>query len=235
MFTSSHHSRRGTRRGVVLILVLGMLGLMALIGIMFASYSGQAEINARNYALSRNAPDPANLLDFALAQLINDTNNPQSALRGHSLTRDMYGNDASNNGYLSGRPTDGASMMLLTVPATAETAAPYTGLFKCETNISITDSAFTDYNFTRWILRFPPNTSVSPALVSETFEVVVDDFLTGPNRIFYLSPPDNILPKPTIAGYASPETTATGSQLIGLRTNLAFELDGRFLRASTLR
>ena len=115
MFTSSHHRRRGTRRGVVLILVLGMLGLMALIGVTFATYSGQAEINARNYALGQTTPDPANVLDFALAQLINDTNNPQSALRGHSLKRDMYGNDAVNNGFLKGRPTDGAMMTLPSV------------------------------------------------------------------------------------------------------------------------
>ena len=33
-------------------------------------------------------------MDYALAQLINDTNNPLSALRGHSLLRDMYGNDS---------------------------------------------------------------------------------------------------------------------------------------------
>ena len=58
MFTSSHHRRRGTRRGVVLILVLGMLGLMALIGVMFATYSGQAEINARNFSLAQDRPRP---------------------------------------------------------------------------------------------------------------------------------------------------------------------------------
>ncbi len=33
-------------------------------------------------------------MDYALAQLINDTNNPLSAIRGHSLLRDMYGNDS---------------------------------------------------------------------------------------------------------------------------------------------
>ncbi len=33
-------------------------------------------------------------MDYALSQLINDTNNPLSAIRGHSLLRDMYGNDS---------------------------------------------------------------------------------------------------------------------------------------------
>ncbi len=32
-------------------------------------------------------------MDFALSQLINDTGDPRSVIRGHSLARDMYGND----------------------------------------------------------------------------------------------------------------------------------------------
>ena len=37
-------------------------------------------------------------MDFALSQLISDTANPTSVIRGHSLLRDMYGNDAAANG-----------------------------------------------------------------------------------------------------------------------------------------
>ena len=40
-----HHTR--ARRGIVLVLVLAMLGLLALIGVTFATFSGQARINAR--------------------------------------------------------------------------------------------------------------------------------------------------------------------------------------------
>ena len=40
------------RRGIVLVLVLAMLGLLALIGVTFATFSSQARINARNYAQS---------------------------------------------------------------------------------------------------------------------------------------------------------------------------------------
>ena len=39
-------------------------------------------------------PQDDELMDFALAQLITDTNDIRSAIRGHSLARDMYGNDA---------------------------------------------------------------------------------------------------------------------------------------------
>ncbi len=39
-----HHKR--ARRGIVLVLVLAMLGLLALIGVTFATFSGQSKINA---------------------------------------------------------------------------------------------------------------------------------------------------------------------------------------------
>ncbi|MDB5349438.1 MAG: hypothetical protein JWN86_685 [Planctomycetota bacterium] len=83
----------GRRRGVVLILILAMLGLLALIGVTFATFSGQAQIGARHAAEAVHTPPPEQVIDFALDQLINDTGNPASALRGHSLKRDMYGLD----------------------------------------------------------------------------------------------------------------------------------------------
>ena len=47
-------------------------------------------------------------MDFALQQLIADTGDVRSALRGHSLAHDMFGNDAGNNGYLAAHPSTGA-------------------------------------------------------------------------------------------------------------------------------
>src|SRR4051794_12429698 len=99
MFVSLRDSRL-RRRGVVLIVVLGMLSLLALIGVTFATFSGQARVNARNFSQSQNRLDVSEVMDYALAQLIEDTADPQSALRGHSLKRDMYGNDATTNGFL---------------------------------------------------------------------------------------------------------------------------------------
>ena len=88
-----HHTR--VRRGIVLVLVLAMLGLLALIGVTFATFSGQARINARNFAQSVIQPQDDELMDFALQQLITDTGDLRSAIRGHSLARDMFGNDAA--------------------------------------------------------------------------------------------------------------------------------------------
>ena len=98
MFFGSQEQSRARRRGVVLILILGMLALMALIGVTFATFAGQALVNNRNFSQSVNFPTSEQLMDYGLAQLINDTNNPLSAMRGHSLLRDMYGNDSLMTG-----------------------------------------------------------------------------------------------------------------------------------------
>ena len=44
-----------------------MLGLLALIGVTFATFSGQARINNRNYQQSLLQPQGDELLDFAPA------------------------------------------------------------------------------------------------------------------------------------------------------------------------
>ena len=61
------------RRGIVLVLILGVLGLMAVIGVAFATFSGQSRISARNFAQSVNQPQRDELMDYALSQLICDT------------------------------------------------------------------------------------------------------------------------------------------------------------------
>ena len=105
--------RTRVRRGIVLILVLAMLGLLALIGVTFATFSGQARLNARNFAQSVLQPQSDELMDFALAQLINDTGDVRSAIRGHSLARDMYGTNITNaNGYLTVNPVTGGPFLV---------------------------------------------------------------------------------------------------------------------------
>src|SRR5438270_9351216 len=104
---------RARRRGVVLVVILGMLGLLALIRVTFATFSNQAQVNARNFSQSMSFPDANEVFDFALSQLIDDTANPQSVIRAHSVKRDMYGNDALTNGaLLSGvRPDTGVPIV----------------------------------------------------------------------------------------------------------------------------
>ena len=154
------------RRGIVLVLILAVLGLMAVIGITFATFSGQSRISARNFAQSVNQPQRDELMDYALAQLISDTADIRSAIRGHSLARDMYGNDtyldANGNphpligGYLTSRP-DGAYMPPVPDPyfyvTQVATVPGFPTLFDLTTNITVGDPAFYGYDFTRWTLR----------------------------------------------------------------------------------
>ena len=81
MLTGTRRPTR-VRRGIVLVLVLATLGLLALVGVTFATFSGQARINARNFAQSVLKPQADELLDYALLQLITDTADPRSVIRG---------------------------------------------------------------------------------------------------------------------------------------------------------
>ena len=119
-------------------------------------------------------------MDFALQQLIADTGDVRSAIRGHSLARDMFGNDASNNGYLAGNPSSGAPFTITNIQPVANSA----GLYDFQTNIPIpaADPTFYGYNFTRWIMRVsyvgPVNTGNGKA-VDQTFEVLYDNMTQG--------------------------------------------------------
>ncbi|MGA9922073.1 MAG: hypothetical protein WBQ29_01645, partial [Isosphaeraceae bacterium] len=245
-----NQGKRG-RRGIVLVLVLGMLALMALIGITFATFSGQSRISARNFFQSMNQPQRDELMDYALSQLISDTPNHQSAIRGHSLARDMYGNDASFNGYLTSRPGG------------AGTTAPYnysqfyiqqiqqvgtTNLYDVLTNLALGDSALYGYNFTRWVLRLGyvgPVPTGTPMPVSQTFDIITDDYSNilgsavadGVHRVFRISAPDSTtyLNNPSLADlYNHPSWnngTTPAVQPPSVNQYFPFILDGRWLHA----
>ena len=210
------------RRGIVLVLVLGVLALMAVIGITFATFSGQSRVSARNFAQSVNQPQRDELMDYALSQLISDTPDPRSAIRGHSLARDMYGNDANFNGYLPSRP-GGAGLVapynynyfyIQTVTALGG------NLYNLTTNIPQNDSAIYGYtSFTRWTIRvsytgalatLPPGSPNPPysGVVSQSFEVLNDNGYnvssTNP-RVLTV----NILSSPTSPPYATTDATTS--------------------------
>jgi large repetitive protein len=247
---ASHRHSSLRRRGVVLVVILGMLGLLALIGVTFATFSGQAKINARNFAQAQNFPDSSEVMDFALAQLVDDTSNPQSAIRGHSLRRDMYGNDTTTNGFLAARPDNvpmppgGNSLFFIT--GMQDDPTPNSNLVMLRTNIPAQDPAFYGYNFTRWIMRVTNPQGAPP--VTQTLEILRDDntgqspFTEG-MRVFYVmnftSPPNPRVGFDTLTHIHNPNTTPTDVYLApplnpqtGFTTPLfPFTLDGRYLYA----
>ena len=233
------------RRGIVLVLILGVLALMAVIGVAFATFSGQSRISARNFAQSVNQPQRDELMDYALEQLIGDTADIRSAIRGHSMARDMYGNDGNFNGYLASRP-DGAFMPPHGDPyfyITGVTAGTGT-LYNLTTNIPAGDPAFYGYNFTRWTLRVTYNGTLANGgtnVVAQTLEVLADTS-PGGYRVFTvnIAPTDaaTTLINPTVTtsyptGYATQLpgqylVAAAGGTLTGV---CQFILDGRWLHA----
>src|SRR5262249_50900823 len=147
------------------------------------------------------------LMFFALSQLVEDTSNPASAIRGHSLLRDMYGNDAFSNGRLTARP-DGQPVGPFSNAQFYVLAAEFeqtSKLWRLRTNIPALDPAFYGYNFTRWIIRFRHEGFPSPGPVDQTCEILIDDdsgasaFSQG-YRVFVVSDPDSasVLNNPTL-------------------------------------
>lgn len=218
-----HHPSPTARRGVVLILVLGMLGLLALIGVAFATFSGQAQYTARIYSQKLAIPDAEDLMEFALEQLVNDTNDPLSSLRGHGLLRDMYGSDAANNGFLDSLPYSGASLQVTNI-VSSTTTTPYR--YVVDTNIP---GYLGSYDFRRWIMRVQPSVTTNGAggqqyNVSQTFEVLDSQVVNNVRQLTISGA--HVLPNiPHPAG---------GNRTVGMTdpvNPMVFELDGRYLRA----
>src|SRR5439155_7069338 len=99
MLIRTHNSQATDRRGVILLVVISLLTLFAIVGLSFVLYAN-AEANASKIyreAANQNQIDmePELLFNMFLGQLIYDVNDDYtgvySAMRGHSLTRSMYG------------------------------------------------------------------------------------------------------------------------------------------------
>lgn len=149
-----------TRRGVVLILILAMLSLLAIIGVSFATFSGQARYATRTYTQKLAIPDPESLIDFGMSQLINDSTSPMSAIYGHSFKRDLYGNDALNHGSLTRTPSGGP--ILITANPTTVSTGPI--VYQIQTNLP----TVIGIDISRWVVTLP----ATATSVAATYEVV---------------------------------------------------------------
>ena len=82
------------RRGVLLLVILGLLAMFGLVAVTFVITTGHFRRSAQ--ALQRVdqfRDDPKALLDEAFAQCVRGSNNVGSAIGPHSLLEDIYGND----------------------------------------------------------------------------------------------------------------------------------------------
>src|SRR5271155_3473927 len=92
-------SHSSGRQGVILLVVISLLVLFSLVGIAFVIYAESQANTARIWregeTLTKPDADPEMLLAYFLGQLIYDTDNPFSAIRGQSLARNMFGKAGS--------------------------------------------------------------------------------------------------------------------------------------------
>ena len=128
--------KRGSRRqrqGAVLLVVLSLLVLFVLIGVTYAVVASQhkaaAKVNARPVQL---APQPQKIADEVIYQMLRDTTNPNSALLGHSLLRDLYGNDGVS-ATVTGASYDGTvgdQFVIINFQAAAGATQPFGQVFR---------------------------------------------------------------------------------------------------------
>lgn len=150
------YKQTNERRAVILMVVLALLTLFAIVGITFVLYADAEAASAR---VAREAEtqqradvDPQQALSYFLGQLIYDVNDASgygSALRGHSLSRLMYGYNYA---------AAGASPI--------PDALPYSGVGRLHYQGALGQDDYTLINYT-WFssdgfLRFPERYNGSP-------------------------------------------------------------------------
>jgi hypothetical protein len=119
------------RTGVVLLVVMAMLALFAVVGLSFVFYA-EAEADASRLGRQAEARElaevmPEKLLAYALGQLIFDTDNPNSKMRGHSLGRSIYGARGGTIPYSGlGRPHPDTEQTLAGLTPIDDGNVPYT-------------------------------------------------------------------------------------------------------------
>lgn len=80
-------------RGVVLLVMLGLLSIFTLVAVTFVVSSGHARRGAASAARVEQMGDPFDvLLNQAMMQVARGSNHPQSAIGPHGLLEDIYGN-----------------------------------------------------------------------------------------------------------------------------------------------
>lgn len=121
--------RRRDRRGMLILVVLGLLVLFVMVAVAFVIAASQHRLAARAASRAKLAGTPAKKqLDQAVRQLLRGTTNTNSALYGHDLLRDIYGNDGVTgtiSNVLAPTATAGGQMVKFAIDTSAATTPNY--------------------------------------------------------------------------------------------------------------
>ena len=101
------------RRGVLLLVILGLLAMFALVAVVFVAVTSRALLGAKMIQRVDEYPKwPHDELNAGIIQVLSGSLNRGSALRNHSLLEDLYGYDprrpfSTLNDPLTGNPSNG--------------------------------------------------------------------------------------------------------------------------------
>lgn len=111
MLAGNRSTRRGARRGVILLVVLGLLALFTLVTITFVVSSSQHRRGAvAAHRVEQLGDPPEALLNAALYQVIRGPRNPASVMGPHSLLEDIYGHSETVYGVVFPLPPNVAGI-----------------------------------------------------------------------------------------------------------------------------
>ena len=98
----SRKRRSAQPRGIILLVVLGMLTLFSVLGVSYLVFTSRHRAAATNISRSETSRiDTKQLVDEALKKLLVGSDGPDSSLWGHDLLGDLYGMRDSVEGYVT--------------------------------------------------------------------------------------------------------------------------------------
>jgi hypothetical protein len=101
-----------SRRGVLLLLVLGLLALFGLVAVAFVVVTGHAQRSSKTMQrIDQTLEQPEKILNEAMMQIARGPSNPVSVLGPHSLLEDMYGN-TSVYGHITGATASAGNQLI---------------------------------------------------------------------------------------------------------------------------
>ena len=137
---------RAGSRGIVLVLVLAMLGLLALVGVTFATYAGQSRITNKEFMLSL-LPAAGRRADRFRAGAVD-----------HRHQRHPLGDPRAQHGARHVRQRCDRQFVSVVQPDDRAAvfdhgvSQPNGTYYTLTTNIASNDPSFFGYNFTRWVM-----------------------------------------------------------------------------------
>lgn len=109
-------TRRRSRHGVLILVVLGLLAIFLMVGVAYVLTTGNYHAMSRSRSGARTyMSETRETMDAALYQVLRDTKSNRSVIKEHSLLNDLYGNDGFMGTIDSASTTSGTGGLFLNI------------------------------------------------------------------------------------------------------------------------